>query len=57
MSEIRFCRLPDECRPLVGKFCREHQSSMRAAGKGQAWVGRQAEFGGALCLTPVGEGR
>ncbi|KAA8696767.1 Acetyltransferase [Pseudomonas caricapapayae] len=56
MSEIRFCPLPDECRPLLGKFYREHQSSMRAASKGQAWVARQAEIVGALCLTPVAEG-
>ncbi|MCK0544204.1 GNAT family N-acetyltransferase [Pseudomonas syringae pv. aptata] len=56
MSEIQFYPLPDECRPLLGKFYREHQSSMRAASKGQAWVAKQAEIIGALCLTPVAEG-
>ncbi|RMS76661.1 Acetyltransferase [Pseudomonas savastanoi] len=56
MSEIRFYPLPDACRPLLGKFYREHQSSMRAASKGQAWVAKQAEIIGALCLTPVAEG-
>lgn len=56
MSEIQFYPLPDECRPLLDKFYREHQSSMRAASKGQAWVAKQAEIIGALCLTPVAEG-
>ncbi|KPY09475.1 Acetyltransferase [Pseudomonas savastanoi pv. nerii] len=56
MSEIRFYPLPDACRPLLGKFYREHQSSMRAASKGQAWVAKQEEIIGALCLTPVAEG-
>lgn len=41
---------------MLGKFYREHQSSMRAASKGQAWVAKQAEIIGALCLTPVAEG-
>ncbi|NAT17487.1 GNAT family N-acetyltransferase, partial [Pseudomonas syringae pv. actinidifoliorum] len=31
MPEIQFFLLPDACRPLLGKFYREHQSSMRAA--------------------------
>ncbi|POP92641.1 N-acetyltransferase [Pseudomonas syringae pv. avii] len=56
MPEIQFCLLPDACRPLLGKFYREHQSSMRAASKGQAWVAKQEEIIGALCLTPVADG-
>ncbi len=56
MSEIQYCLLPDTCRPLLGKFYREHQSSMRPASKGHIWVAKQGEIVGALCLSPVAEG-
>ncbi len=56
MPDTHFMPLPDECRPLLGKFYRQHQSSMRAASKGQAWVAKQREIIGALCLTPVADG-
>ncbi|MCI3944464.1 GNAT family N-acetyltransferase [Pseudomonas syringae] len=56
MSDIQFSLLPDVCRPLLGKFYREHQSSMRAASKGPIWVAKQDEIIGALCLSPVAEG-
>ncbi|SDX08610.1 Acetyltransferase (GNAT) family protein [Pseudomonas syringae] len=56
MSDITFCTLPDDCRPLLGKFYREHQSSMRAASKGEVWVARQPAIIGALSLSPVADG-
>ncbi|AHG39925.1 GNAT family acetyltransferase [Pseudomonas syringae CC1557] len=56
MPEITFCTLPDESRPLLGKFYREHQSSMRATSKGEVWVARQQDIIGALSLTPVADG-
>ncbi len=56
MSDITFCTLPDDCRPLLGKFYREHQSSMRAASKGEVWVARQPDIIGALSLSPVADG-
>lgn len=57
MSDIQFGLLPEACRPLLNKFYREHQSPMRAASKGQAWVARQQQLEiGALCLTAVEDG-
>ncbi|CAM3462737.1 GNAT family N-acetyltransferase [Pseudomonas floridensis] len=56
MPDTQFLILSDECRPLLGKFYRQHQSSMRAASKGQVWVARRQEIIGALSLTPVAEG-
>ncbi|MCD5996663.1 GNAT family N-acetyltransferase [Pseudomonas sp. CDFA 602] len=56
MSEIQFLVLPDKCRPLLGKFYREHLSSMRAASKGQAWVAKDTDIIAALNLAPVAEG-
>ncbi|MCF5707345.1 GNAT family N-acetyltransferase [Pseudomonas syringae] len=56
MPDTHFMPLPDECRPLLGKFYRQHQSSMRATGKGQAWVAKRQEIIGALSLTPIADG-
>ncbi|MEE4159482.1 GNAT family N-acetyltransferase [Pseudomonas viridiflava] len=56
MPDTHFMPLPDAGRPLLGKFYRQHQSSMRAASKGQAWVAKRQEIIGALCLTPVENG-
>lgn len=57
MPDLHFGLLPEERRPLLNKFYREHQSSMRAANKGQAWIAQQQELVGALCLTAVNDGQ
>lgn len=57
MPDLHFGLLTEERRPLLNKFYREHQSSMRAAGKGQAWVAQHHELVGALCLTAVNDGQ
>lgn len=57
MTDIQFSLLPEACRPLLNKFYREHQSPMRAANKGQAWIARQQQTEvAALCLTAVQDG-
>ncbi|WP_295471560.1 GNAT family N-acetyltransferase [uncultured Pseudomonas sp.] len=56
MPEISIERLPDASRPLLDKFYRSHRSPMRLPAGGQAWVARQAQIIGALCLTPVDHG-
>ena len=39
--------------PLLNKFYRSHNSSMKALMSGQLWVARDTEIVAGLCLTPV----
>jgi GNAT superfamily N-acetyltransferase len=46
-------RLAAPLWPLLNKFYRNHNSSMKALKGGQLWVARDAEIVAGLCLTPV----
>jgi len=48
--------LADAERPLLNKFYRQHQSSMRASSDGQLWVARSTEIIAGMSLSPVAEG-
>ncbi|AMB85492.1 GNAT family acetyltransferase [Pseudomonas agarici] len=56
MPNTDYALLPEPLRPLLNKFYRAHNSSMRSAGNGQLWVARHQEIIAGLCLTPVAEG-
>jgi len=56
MSELRYTRLDEPLWPLMNKFYRAHQSSMKAVRDAQLWVARREEIVGALCLRPVSGG-
>jgi GNAT superfamily N-acetyltransferase len=56
MSEIRYAALEESLWPLVNKFYRAHQSSMKAVRDAQLWVARRDEIVAALCLRPVSGG-
>jgi GNAT superfamily N-acetyltransferase len=56
MSEIRYTQLDEPLWPLMNKFYRAHQSSMKAVREAQLWVARREEIVAALCLRPVSGG-
>lgn len=53
MTDIRYSQLDDLSWPLMNKFYRQHQSSMKAVREAQWWVARREEIVAALCLRPV----
>jgi GNAT superfamily N-acetyltransferase len=56
MSEIHCTQLQESLWPLMNKFYRAHQSSMKAVRDAQLWVARRDEIIAALCLRPVAGG-
>jgi GNAT superfamily N-acetyltransferase len=56
MSEIRYAALEESLWPLMNKFYRAHQSSMKAVRDARLWVARRDEIVAALCLRPVSGG-
>ncbi|WP_411386698.1 GNAT family N-acetyltransferase [Pseudomonas sp. MPB03] len=56
MSEILYTQLDEPLWPLMNKFYRAHQSSMKAVRDAQLWVARRDEIVAALCLRPVSGG-
>ncbi|MCW8275473.1 GNAT family N-acetyltransferase [Pseudomonas sp. PCH199] len=56
MHSTRYIRLDEPLWPLVNKFYRTHQSSMKAVRDAQLWVARRDEIIAALCLRPVSGG-
>ncbi|MCJ8204918.1 GNAT family N-acetyltransferase [Pseudomonas sp. RGM2987] len=56
MSEIHYTQLEAPLWPLMNKFYRAHQSSMKAVREARLWVARRDEIVAALCLRPVAGG-
>ncbi|NYH10360.1 GNAT family N-acetyltransferase [Pseudomonas moraviensis] len=56
MTDIRYSQLDDLSWPLMNKFYRQHQSSMKAVREAQLWVAQREEIVAALCLRPVSGG-
>ncbi|EJL01098.1 MULTISPECIES: GNAT family N-acetyltransferase [Pseudomonas] len=56
MSEIQYTQLQESLWPLMNKFYRAHQSSMKAVRDAQLWAARRDEIVAALCLRPVAGG-
>lgn len=56
MPDTHFSRLDEPLWPLMNKFYRAHQSSMKAVRDAQLWVARRDDIVGALCLRPVSGG-
>ena len=56
MPEIHYTLLDAPLWPLMNKFYRAHQSSMKAVRDAQLWVARQEHIVAALCLRPVSGG-
>ena len=56
MSDIHYSQLDESLWPLMNKFYRSHQSSMKAVREAQLWVARRSEIVAALCLRPVAGG-
>ncbi|NVZ26157.1 GNAT family N-acetyltransferase [Pseudomonas gingeri] len=56
MPTADYAQLPEPLRPLLNKFYRAHNSSMRSAGDGQLWVARCDGIIAGLSLTAVAEG-
>ncbi|MET3454442.1 MULTISPECIES: GNAT family N-acetyltransferase [Pseudomonas] len=56
MPEIHYAALEASLWPLMNKFYRAHQSSMKAVRDAQLWVARRDEIVAALCLRPVSGG-
>ncbi len=56
MHSTRYSRLDESLWPLMNKFYRAHQSSMKAVRDAQLWVARREEIIAALCLRPVAGG-
>lgn len=53
MPELHIDRLAEPLWPLLNKFYRSHNSSMKALKGGQLWVARNSEIVAGLCLSPV----
>jgi len=53
MPELTIDLLAEPLWPLLNKFYRSHQSSMKALKGGRLWVARRREIVAGLCLTPV----
>ncbi|WP_426157623.1 GNAT family N-acetyltransferase [Pseudomonas sp. TSRC2-2] len=56
MPDILYSQLDESLWPLMNKFYRSHQSSMKAVREAQLWVARRGEIVAALCLRPVSGG-
>lgn len=56
MPDTQYTLLDESLWPLMNKFYRSHQSSMKAVREAQLWVARRGEIVGALCLRPVAGG-
>lgn len=56
MSDTQYTLLDEPLWPLMNKFYRAHQSSMKAVRDAHLWVARREEIVGALCLRPVAGG-
>ncbi len=53
MPELHIEPLAEKLWPLLNKFYRRHDSSMKALKGGLLWVARDGEIVAGLCLTPV----
>lgn len=53
MPELHLQLLAEPLWPLLNKFYRRHNSSMKALKGGRLWVARDSEIVAGLCLTPV----
>ncbi|PRW96507.1 N-acetyltransferase [Pseudomonas fragi] len=56
MTAIIYAPLEAVLWPLMNKFYRAHQSSMKAVRDAQLWVARQEEIIAGLCLRPMAHG-
>jgi GNAT superfamily N-acetyltransferase len=56
MPHTQYTQLDDTLWPLMNKFYRRHQSSMKAVRDAQLWVGKRDEIVAGLCLRPMAEG-
>ncbi|WP_095188069.1 GNAT family N-acetyltransferase [Pseudomonas sp. Irchel 3E19] len=56
MTDTRYTLLDASLWPLMNKFYRSHQSSMKAVREAQLWVARRGDIVAALCLRPVAGG-
>ena len=56
MPDTQYTLLEEPLWPLMNKFYRAHQSSMKAVRDAQLWVARRDGIIGALCLRQVAEG-
>ncbi|PAA15195.1 GNAT family N-acetyltransferase [Pseudomonas fragi] len=56
MTAIIYAPLEAVLWPLMNKFYRAHQSSMKAVRDAQLWVARQEEIVAGLCLRPIAHG-
>lgn len=56
MTAIVYAPLETPLWPLMNKFYRAHQSSMKASKDAQLWVARQEEMVAGLCLRPAAHG-
>ena len=57
MPELHIDQLAEPLWPLLNKFYRSHNSSMKALKGGQLWVARNSEIVAGLCLSPVVDGQ
>jgi GNAT superfamily N-acetyltransferase len=53
MPELHIEPLAEPLWPLLNKFYRSHDSSMKAMKGGRLWVARDGEIVAGLCLSPV----
>lgn len=53
MPELHIEPLAEPLWPLLNKFYRSHNSSMKALKGGRLWVARDSEIVAGLCLSPV----
>ncbi len=56
MPDIQYSQLDEALWPLMNKFYRRHQSSMKAVRDAQLWVARRDDIIAGLCLRPVESG-
>ena len=56
MTTLVYASLEAPLWPLMNKFYRAHQSSMKASKDSQLWVARQEEIVAGLCLRPAAHG-
>lgn len=56
MHSTHYARLDEPLWPLMNKFYRAHQSSMKAVRDARLWVARRDAIIAALCLRPVSGG-
>ncbi|SEN38050.1 Acetyltransferase (GNAT) domain-containing protein [Pseudomonas sp. ok272] len=56
MPDLQYTQLAEPLWPLMNKFYRSHQSSMKAVREAQLWVGTRDEIVAGLCLRSVADG-